>query len=109
MRERMFSVEAEEASFESLAVSKNNEYRTLEAKLADALLVRSDLVRRLADMNGSLAKHGLLAGPRILFLIYKEFGKNARQIDCTSYSHLQKTQGVKISRVLKRSKLYATT
>ena len=44
-------------------------------------------------MSESLAKHGLvLAGRQILFLIYKEFGKDAHQTDCTSYSHLENMQ-----------------
>ena len=57
-------------------------------------VVKGDLARRLAVMSESLAKHGLvLAGRQILFLIYKEFGKDARQIDCTSYSHFGRMQG----------------
>ena len=37
----------------------------------------------------------MLAGRQILFLIYREFGKDAHQTDCTSYSHLEKMQGCK--------------
>ena len=49
----VFSVGAEEASFESLAVSDSDKHRTLDAKLADALLkvVKGDLARRLAVMS----------------------------------------------------------
>ena len=94
----VFSVEADDASFESLAVSDGDRHRALDAKLADALLkiVKGDLSRRLAVMSESLAKRGLvLAGRQILFLIYKEFGKDTHQTDCMSYSHLEKMQGSK--------------
>ena len=94
----MFSVEAEDASFDSLAVSDTDRHRALDAKLADALLkvVKGDLSRRLAVMSESLAKHGrVLAGRQILHLIYKEFGKDVHQTDCMSYSHLEKMQGPK--------------
>ena len=92
----VFSAEAEEASFDSLDVSDSDWHRTLDAKLVGALLkvVKGDLARRLAVMSESLAKHGLvLAGRLILFLICKEFVKDARQIGCTSYSHFEKMQG----------------
>ena len=94
----VFSVEADEASFDSLAVSDSDWHRTLDAKLADVLLkvVKGDLARRLAVMGQRLAKHRLvLAGRQILFLIYRGFGKDAHQTDCTSYSHLEKMQGCK--------------
>ena len=49
----------------------------------------------------TLAKRGLvLAGRQILFLIYREFGKDAHQTDCTSYSHLEKMQGTKDVKLL---------
>ena len=69
----VFSVESEDASFDSLAASDNDKHRALDAKLAEALLkiVKGDLARRLAVMGESLAKRGLvLAGRQILFLIY---------------------------------------
>ena len=37
----------------------------------------------------------MLAGRLILFLIYREIGKDAHQTDCTSYSHLEKMRGCK--------------
>ena len=70
----MFSVEAEEVSLESLAVSDSDKHRTLDAKLVDALLkvVKGDLARRLAVISESLAKHGLVfAGRQILCDIYR--------------------------------------
>ena len=91
----VFSVEAEGASFESLATSDTDRHRALDAKLADGLLkvVKGDLSRRLAVMSESLAKRGLvLSGRQILLLIYKEFSKDAHQTDCTSYTHLEKIQ-----------------
>ena len=65
----VFSVEADEASFGSLAVGDSDRHRTLDAKLADASLkvVKGDLARRLAVMGESLAKRGLVpAGRQIL-------------------------------------------
>ena len=94
----MFSVESDGASFDSLAVDDTDRHRALDAKLADALLkvVKGDLSRRLAVMSESLAKHGrVLAGRQILFMIYKEFGKDVHQTDCMSYSHLEKMQCAK--------------
>ena len=94
----VFSVESEDASVDSLSVSDSDKHRALDAKLADALLkiVKGDLARRLAVMSETLAKRGLvLAGRQILFLIYREFGKDAHQTDCTSYSHLEKMQETK--------------
>ena len=94
----IFSVESEDASFDSLSVSDSDKHRALDAKLADALLkiVKGDLARRLAVMSETLAKRGLvLAGRQILFLIYREFGKDAHVTDVQSYSHLEKMQGTK--------------
>ena len=50
-----FSVEPDEASFDSLGVNDSDRHRTLDAKLADALLkiVKGDLARRLAVMSES--------------------------------------------------------
>ena len=101
----VFSVEAEEACFDTLAVIDNDRHRALDAKLAGALLkiVKGDLARCLAVMGESLAKHGLvLAGRQLLFLICEEFGKDAHQTDCTSYSHLEKMQGCKDIKGLER-------
>ena len=95
----VFSVESDDASFDSLAVSDSDKHRALDAKLAEALLkiVKGDLARRLAVMSESLAKRGLVlaAGRHFLFLICRDFGKDAHQTDCTSYSHLEKMQGSK--------------
>ena len=88
-----FSIEADSASFDSLAVGNDDRHRALDAKLADALMkvVRGDLARRLAVKSESLAKGGrMLAGRQILlFTIYKAFAKDAHLTDCTSYSHLE--------------------
>ena len=48
----MFSVESDEASFDSIAVGDSDRHRALDAKLAEALLkvVKGDLARRLAVM-----------------------------------------------------------
>ena len=49
---------------------------------------------------------------RFLFLIYKEFGKDAHQNDCKSYSHLEKMQGsrdIKGVEILKLFWLCGTT
>ena len=70
----VFPVESDDASFDSVAVSDSDKHRALDTKLAEALLkvVKGDLARRLAVMNESLAKRGLvLAGRQILFLIYR--------------------------------------
>ena len=70
----IFSVESEDASFDSLSVSDSDKHRALDAKLADALLkiVEGDLARRLAVMSETLAKRGLvLARRQILFLVYR--------------------------------------
>ena len=58
----VFSVEAEEASSDSLAVGDSDRYRTLDAKLVGALLkvVKGGLARSFAVMSGSSAKHGLV-------------------------------------------------
>jgi len=94
----IFSVESEDASFDSLSVSDVDRHRALDAKLADALLkiVKGDLARRLAVMSETLARRGLVLGGRqILFLIYREFGKDTHVTDVQSYSHLEKMQGTK--------------
>ena len=94
----IFSVESEDASFDSLSVSDVDRHRALDAKLADALLkiVKGDLARRLAVMSETLARRGLVLGGRqILFLIYREFGKDTHITDVQSYSHLEKMQGTK--------------
>ena len=70
----------------------------MDAKLANALLkiVKEDVARRLAVMSETLARHGLVLGRRqILFLIYREFGKNTHVTDVQSYSYLEKMQGTK--------------
>ena len=58
----IFSVESEDASFDSLYVSDVDRHRALDAKLADALLklVKGDLARRLAVMSETLARRGLV-------------------------------------------------
>ena len=65
VRACVFSVESEDASFDSLAEGDSGKHRALDAKLAEALLkiVNGDLARRIAVMSESLAKRGLvLAG-----------------------------------------------
>ena len=77
----VFSVESDEASFESLAVSVIERHRILDANFADALLKisKGDLARHLDVMNESLAKRGVVfAGHQILFLMYKKCGKQRR-------------------------------
>ena len=58
----IFSVESEDASFDSLSMSDSDKHRALDAKLADALLkiVKGDLARRLAVMSETLAKRGIV-------------------------------------------------
>ena len=68
-------------------MSDVDRHRALDAKLADALLkiVKGDLARRLAVMSETLARRGLVLGGRqILFLIYREFGKDTHITDVQS-------------------------
>ena len=47
-------------------------------------------------MSETLAQRGLvLGGQQILFLIYREFGKDMHRMDVHPYSHLEKMQGTK--------------
>ena len=102
----VFSVESDDASFDSLAVSGSDKHRPLDAKLAEALLkiVKGDLARRLAVMSESLAKRGLaLAGRQILFLIYREFGKMRIRRTARRTRIWRRCRGARTSRVWKRS------
>ena len=88
-----FSVEFEDASFDTLAVSENDKIHFLGAKLADALskIVQGDLSWRLLVMSDTLPKHCLVLGRyQILPMIYREFEKRLPQTNCMSFSHLEK-------------------
>ena len=85
----IFSVESEseDAVFDLPSVSDSDKDRAVDAKLADALLkiVQGKLARRLAVVSEKLAKRCFqLAGRQILFLIYREFGKDALLTDVQS-------------------------
>ena len=102
-RDFLFEVESESATFESLACDDNARTRTIDARLAEALMriIKGDLARRLAVQSEAAAMNGaLLSGRQILFLLYRDFARDTHQSDAQNYGHLEKLKCGKELRML---------
>ena len=96
-------MESESATFESLACDDNARTRTIDARLAEALMriIKGDLARRLAVQSEAAAMNGtLLSGRQILFLLYRDFARDTHQSDAQNYGHLEKLKCGKELRML---------
>ena len=102
-RDFLFEVESESATFESLACDDSARTRTIDARLAEALMriIKGDLARRLAVQSEAAAMQGtLLSGRQILYLLYRDFARDTHQSDAQNYGHLEKLKCGKELRML---------
>ena len=102
-REFLFEVESESATFEALACDDKARTRTIDARLAEALMriIKGDLSRRLAVASEAAAMQGaLLSGRQILFMLYRDFARDMHHSDAQNYGHLEKLKCGKELRML---------